>query len=243
MSPRARFAVVSVAALVASLVTARLGLWQLDRAAQKSSMQASIEERARLPALDAPGTAVAQTQDIVHRAVRLAGEWSAAHTIWLENRQMDGRPGFFVVTPLRLPDGRAVLVQRGWVARDAQQRTRLPSLATPPGSVTVQGHIAPPPARLYEFEPASSGPIRQNLDLDALARETGLSLVPWSVLQSGPVTPDDGLRRDWPAPHSGVAKNQGYAFQWFGLSALVVILYVWFQFIQPQRRRAVANRG
>ena len=58
------------------------------------------------------------------------------------------------------------------------------------------------------------------------------------MLQSGPVLPDDGLRREWPAPDTGVAKHQGYAFQWFGLSTLVVILYVWYQFIQPRRRRA-----
>jgi surfeit locus 1 family protein len=243
MSPQLRFVAVSLAALVVSVVTARLGLWQLDRAAQKTALQASIDERGRLPALSASAALSGDPQDVVHRAVQLAGEWSGAHTVWLDNRQMDGRAGFFVVTPLRLPGGRAVLVQRGWAARDGQERTRLPPLATPTGPVDVHGHIAPPPARLYEFEPSGSGPIRQNLDLDAFARETGLSLVPWSVLQSGPVAPDDGLRRDWPAPQTGVAKHQGYAFQWFGLSALVVILYVWFQLIQPRRRRAAANRA
>ncbi|MDH4059613.1 MAG: SURF1 family protein [Aquincola sp.] len=241
MTPRLRFAIVSAAALVAAVVTARLGLWQLDRAAQKISLQASIDERARLPALSASAALAGRPEDVIQRAVQLVGQWSGAHTVWLDNRQMDGRAGFFVVTPLRLPDGRAVLVQRGWAARDGQERTRLPSLSTPAGVVDVHGRIAPPPARLYEFEPAASGPIRQNLDLDAFARETGLSLVPWSVLQSDPVTPDDGLRRDWPAPQTGVAKHQGYAFQWFGLSTLVVILYVWFQLIQPRRRPAAPN--
>ena len=237
MSARLRWFVVTLAALAAALATARLGLWQLDRAAQKTALAAAIDERARLPALEAAAALEAPLDAIEHRQVRLRGQWLAARTIWLDNRQMDARPGFFAVTPLQLADGRAVLVQRGWAPRDAHERTRLPALPTPAATVEVQGRIAPPPARLYEFDGAPSGPIRQNVDLDAFARETGLALVPWSVLQSGPVVPDDGLRREWPAPDTGVAKHQGYAFQWFGLSTLVVILYVWYQFIQPRRRR------
>lgn len=238
MSARLRLFIVTLAALAAVLATARLGLWQLDRAAQKTALAAAIDERARLPALEAAAALDAPLDAIVHRYVRLHGQWLVAQTVWLDNRQMDARPGFFAVTPLKLADGRAVLVQRGWAPRDARERTRLPPLPTPAGAVEVRGRIAPPPARLYEFDGAPSGPIRQNLDLDAFARETGLELLPWSVLQSAPVVPDDGLRREWPAPDTGVAKHQGYAFQWFGLSTLVVILYVWYQFIQPRRRRA-----
>jgi surfeit locus 1 family protein len=175
-----------------------------------------------------------------HRPVRLAGHWSAPHTVFLDNRQMGGRPGFYVVTPLKLADGRAVLVQRGWAPRDLRDRTRVPAPPTPATPVVVSGRLAPPPGRLYEFDTPSAdtaGPIRQNLELAAFARETGLALVPSSVLQSEPAMPQDGLLRDWPAPSLGVAKHHGYAFQWFGLSALVVLLYVWFQLIQPRRRR------
>ena len=46
----------------------------------------------------------------------------------------------------------------------------------------------------------------------------------------------DGLLRQWPEPASDVHKHYGYAFQWFGLSALVIVLYVWFQIIRPRRR-------
>ena len=44
--------------------------------------------------------------------------------------------------------------------------------------------------------------------------------------------------RQWPRPAADVHKHYGYAFQWFGLCALIAILYVWFQFIQPRRRAA-----
>jgi surfeit locus 1 family protein len=241
MSPRARFVVITLAALVTAAITARLGLWQLDRAAQKTALQASIDERARLPPLDA--AALARNADEAaaqhQRAVRLSGRWAAMHTVFLDNRQMTtGRPGFFVVTPLLLADGRSVLVQRGWAPRDAQDRTRVPKPPTPEGDVTLAGRIAPPPARLLAFDGAEQGAIRQNLDLDAFSRESGLRLLPLSVLQTqADAAHQDGLLRDWPAPATGVAKHHGYAFQWFALSALVVILYVWFQLIQPRRRR------
>ena len=76
---------------------------------------------------------------------------------------MNGQPGFYVVTPLQLDDGSAVLVQRGWVPRDLLDRTRVAAPAPPEGVVQVQGRIAPGPARLYEFDGAASGAIRQNL--------------------------------------------------------------------------------
>jgi len=240
MRPWLHFALVTLAALGSAGLTARLGLWQLDRASEKLALQASIDARLHMPALDASALAVTvQEADAQHqRATTLVGRWSVAHTVYLDNRQMrSGQPGFVVVTPLRLADGRAVLVQRGWLPRDGQDRTRLPPLETPDGEVTVAGRLAPPPARLFEFEAADRGLIRQNLDLDAFARETGLRLAPISVQQTSPSSPSDGLQRDWPLPGSGVAKNHGYAFQWFGLSALVLILYVWFQFIQPWRTR------
>ncbi len=232
---------VLVAALAGTAVTARLGVWQLDRAAQKNALQAALDARRALPPLpaaelaDTPGATDAQ----LHRAVALDGRWVAEGTIYLENRQMNGRPGFYVVTPLRLADGSAVLVQRGWLPRDAQERTRLTPPATPAGPAHIDGRVAPPPGRLYEFDAAASGPIRQNLDVGALARETGLRLRPLSVVQEDRQgAPADGLLRQWPAPAADVHKHYGYAFQWFALATLISGLYVWFQLVRPRLRRA-----
>jgi surfeit locus 1 family protein len=47
----------------------------------------------------------------------------------------------------------------------------------------------------------------------------------------------DGLLRHWPAPDLGLHKHYGYAFQWFALCALILILYVWFQLVRPRLRR------
>jgi len=236
---RASRLVVLLAALALSALTARLGVWQLDRAAQKQALQAAVDSRRNapeLPALELARTSEA-AQEQHHRRTVLQGQWSDAHTVWLDNRQMQGRPGFYVVTPLVLADGSAVLVQRGWQPRDAAERTRVVRPPAPQGPVRVAGRIAPPPARLFEFEASEAGPIRQNLDMPSFARESGLALRPLSLMQlDEPGQPSDGLLRDWPAPAAGVDKHHGYAFQWFALSALSILLYVWFQIIRPRSR-------
>ena len=230
-------------ALAAAGATARLGVWQLDRAAQKEALQALMQARAAAPPLDAGAFArpcCADPAALHYRPVHLRGTWLPQHNVWLENRQMKGRPGFYLITPLRL-EGRAeaVLVQRGWAPRDADDRVRLPLVPRAAGPVEIDGVIAPPPARLYEFAVSASGVIRQNLDLPAFATETGLALLPVSVLQHDPpVRAADGLLRDWPLPAVDVQKHYGYAFQWFALAALMTGLYVWFQLVRPRLRRS-----
>jgi surfeit locus 1 family protein len=234
---RVRFFVVSAATALTMAATTSLGLWQLDRAAQKTALEASIRARADLPAWgNAELLSATDPSSAVYRPVRLQGRWLPQHNVFLENRQMDGRTGFFLVTPLRLSGSeQTVLVQRGWVPRDFNDRLRVPAVDTPEGEVRVQGRLAPPPGRLYQFGEAGTGPIRQNIDLAAYRLETGLPLLDLSVQQTGD---DEGpLRRHWSLPATDVQKHHGYAFQWFALCTLVAGLYLWFQIIQPRRQR------
>ncbi|MFN4117360.1 SURF1 family protein [Acidovorax sp.] len=262
-----RFWLITAAALAAMAITASLGRWQLSRAAEKQALQATLDTRTRLPAVGADELLEAAKEqqgpmgapptdaevsphapNLVHRQVSLEGHWLADHTVFLDNRQMQGRPGFFVLTPLQL-QGRAdvVMVQRGWIPRNFQDRTQLPPVSTPVGPVRVQGRVAAAPSRLYEFQGGHSAEgssrIRQNLDLAAFRAETGLALSSLTVLQTDPAGPTgDGLLRDWPVVGAGVDKHYGYAFQWFGLCGLIALLYVWFQivrrFIRPRSQPA-----
>jgi len=237
VSVRLRFWVVTFAALLGVAVTLSLGRWQLDRAAEKQAWQASIDARAQLPVLDARGLAgMSDSDELLHRRVEAVGQWVPEHTVFLDNRQMNGRPGFFVLTPLRLDNGAVVLVQRGWAPRNFEDRTRVPQITTPAGPVRVQGRIALAPSKLYDMGEAGTGAIRQNLDLAQFRAETGLALLTVSIQQTG--ASGDGLAREWPQINSGVDKHHGYAFQWFGLCALITLLYVWFQIVQRYKRRA-----
>ena len=259
---------VLVAAVLCVSLAVRLGFWQLDRARQKLALQAQMQSRALLPALAqaelAHTAALAEAQH--YRPVRLQGRWLADRTVHLDNRQMDARQGFFVVTPLLLAPGDAVLVQRGWRPRDFNDRSALTPLDSPGGEVVVTGRIAPPPSKLFALGGAETGAIRQNLDVAALAAEIGVGLRPLSVQQlDGPpgavpassaatadpaatpaAGPDvrpagDTLLRHWPLPAVDVGKHHGYAFQWFALSALITGLYVWFQLIRPRCVRHVQS--
>lgn len=231
---------VLLAAVVAVAATARLGWWQLDRAAQKVALQAAIESRGAEPPLaeselaTRDGEAAAQH----YRRIRLRGIWIDAASVYLDNRQMHGRVGFIVVTPLRLSDGSAVAVQRGWVARNFEDRQQLPRVPAAAGPVEIDARVAPPPSRLYEFDSAASGAIRQNLDLGAYGREWNLSLRPLSLqqLDAAGKGSADGLLRDWPQPAVDVHKHYGYAFQWFAMATLITGLYVWFRILRPRRR-------
>lgn len=235
LSPKARFWLLTVAALLVAALTFSLGQWQLRRAAQKQALMFAIEAQSNQSILKAADLAAFKNlQDAVHRQATLKGVWRAEHTVFLDNRQMNGKTGLLAVTPLVL-DGTSqiILVQRGWVQRNFSDRATLPSIQTPTGAVTVRGRIAPPPSKLYEFKGIDAGRIRQNIDVVVFSREIALPLMPVSMVQTGPA--NEGLLRDWAAPNVGIDKHYGYAFQWFGLCALVVGLYAWFQMIQPWR--------
>jgi surfeit locus 1 family protein len=232
-----RFWRITAAAVLGVAAGLALGAWQLSRAAQKTAMYAAQVQHKSLSVLTGRELAIAgNPAAVVWRPVRLQGHWVPGQTVFLDNRQMQGKVGFDVLTPLRI-DGTdsAVIVQRGWVQRNFLDRTKLPPIETPTGLVEIDGLIAPPPPKLYAFAGAESGTIRQNLDLGEFRARTGLPLLAGlSVQQAGPAS--EGLLRDWAQPGSGVEKNYGYAFQWFALSALIAILYVWFQFIAPRRK-------
>ena len=238
---RLRFWLVTLAALVFIGGTFSLGQWQLRRAAQKEALQSAIESQASQAVLDNPAlVAMRGNKDAVHRPAVLEGIWRPEHTVFLDNRQMRGKTGFVVVTPLQLSGStKVILVERGWVLRNFLDRTQLPVVATPAGTVTVPGRIAPPPSKLYEFKGIDSGHIRQNMDIGNFGREIGLPLLDLSLLQTGPAS--EGLQRDWAPPNFGVEKHYGYAFQWFGLCALMLGLYFWFQVISPMRIRRSKN--
>jgi surfeit locus 1 family protein len=295
---RAR-AVLAVVTALAVAATAGLGVWQLQRAAFKETLADQIERTSKLPAIDnfaafaagskakdvtstskvrpAPDAKVPDTvQALVHQRVDLHGLWLHQHTAFLDNRYMGGRPGFIVATPLQISaSNQVVWVQRGWVARDAQDRTRLPSLPATAEPVKVQGRVVAEVSRVYALggateaaqaqaaaaasttqptstqanatqtlaaPPSAPGPARASRiwqNLPAVDFGPSTQLLPVAVLQTAAAEPQsapDGLVRDWAPLDSGVAKHYGYAFQWFALCGLIMVLYAWFQFIAPRSR-------
>ncbi len=228
----------------------RLGFWQQSRAHEKIALQASIQAQGTLPSLDGAELmrAVSTSQQgakpsVLHRTATLTGNWLPQHTLLLDNRQMNGKAGFFVLTPFVFADRasdakKTVLVQRGWLPRNFLDRNALPEVTTDSAEVTITGRIALSPSKLYEFEGVDLGVLRQNVEIEALAREFKLEFLPYSLLQLDAVNEkanavQDKILRQWTQPNNGTEKNYGYMVQWWALSALIIILYVWCQLIQP----------
>jgi surfeit locus 1 family protein len=239
VNSRSRFLLVSLATLIGVGLTLALGRWQLQRADYKENLAQQVQARAALVPLPQDALLALGPESLPPQAQRrtvLRGVWLPEHTVALDNRQMLDKQGFFIMTPLRLDAAGAdsvVLVQRGWLPRNFLQRDVLLPFETPAAAVEVAGTIALAPARIYAFDGAEKGVIRQNLDIASYRSETGLPLRDFMLVQQGPAA--EGLLRSWPAPNLGIERHYGYAFQWFALSALILGLYVWFQLIRPRR--------
>ncbi len=168
MQFRAQQWLILIVAVICVGITASLGAWQLRRAAFKEELTAQISQRNTLPALEnnafnASNFIAASRDDDswLQRRATLSGRWLLEHTVFLDNRAMQisgsQRVGFYVVTPLALAsDGatanRVIWVQRGWVQRDFQDRSKLPALDETQGLVTVQGRLIAHVSRAYEMQ-------------------------------------------------------------------------------------------
>jgi surfeit locus 1 family protein len=219
-----------VAMLVVAAIGISLGQWQLRRAAEKEAIEQRIGEREKAAPLRLEGAAAsaADPDALEFRQVAVRGEFLPGWTIYLDNRPHEGKPGFHVITPLKIAgSARHIVVVRGWIARDVADRSRIPEIATPAGIVEVTGTVRRHAGRLLQLgqaAPLKPGAILQNLDAGELAKASGLEIEPFIVEQTS--DSNDGLVRAWPLPSQGIDRHLGYAFQWFALAATAFLFFV-----------------
>ena len=219
--------------LVATVLLVALGIslgrWQDRRAAEKTALQAQLAERAHGEPLQI-GAAPIAAADVQYRPVRVTGEFMANYPLFLDNRPLKGKTGFYLLMPLRIAHSdRVVLVARGWLPRYTAEHDRLPEFATPAGEVTVTGTARDSMGHVMQLGDApviAPRAILQNLAVAAFATASKLPAQPFFIEQTAPATPDDRMERDWPAPALGVDKHKGYAFQWYALAAMAVIFFL-----------------
>jgi len=211
----------AAAAMLALLVF--LGRWQVDRGHEKEERQALLDARMAQAPVRLTGS-VPSAEPLLFRHVVAAGEWLADRQVFVDNQIHEGRAGFGVVTPLRLSDrDEVVLVNRGWIARDASY-PRAPAVPAPPGPVTISGIATIPPARFVELsQDAIAGNVWQNLTIERFRVQTGLNALPVVVVDDHPAP---GLKSMHERPDAGVAKHREYALTWFALAATVLALWI-----------------
>ena len=208
----------TLAMLVLLPVLIALGVWQLDRAAQKARLEEAREASWRLP----PVALSADVRVSPGRRVIAQGRYDPRHSFLLDNQVRHARAGYMILTPLRLSKrGPAVLVARGWVASGGR-RDRLPPVDTPPGLIRLEGEAwrpTPPLFALSDQEAFATGwpKVVQTAAPERLAGQLGYSLLPVVVSVGAASAAERAQGRGF-----GPARHRAYAAQWFALALVLV---------------------
>ena len=230
--------------IVLTVTFVGMGRWQLHRADERRQIAQQIEAGRTSAALQITGSMTTASVS-AWQAASVSGQWMPQYAVLLDNRADEGKPGLWLAMPLRLSDGAALLVLRGWLPRPLGDETVVLSFDTPQSDVSVQGEIGLHVPRMYELQadgPVSFGPLaqsdsaqalaldlrtwprRQNLSIEDMSDATGLQLLPFVLMQTNA---HDSVRIEgrsllgnWPEPSLDADKNIGYAIQWFSFAAI-----------------------
>ena len=224
----------TLGAFALAALCVRLGFWQWHRMEYKQHQQAMIERHLT--------TAAVPVRSVVHAPngvladdewtlVRATGTFDPRRQVTVKFTTRDGKAGADVVTPLVLPDGSALLVNRGWLA--TQNTNARPSNipAPPSGRLTVEGWWRPDNHAGDNAVVPVDGQVRA-IASGALEGHVGRDLLPGFINLQKP--PTDGLSPE-PRPHVGHALNFFYALQWWFFAGLALIGPFWFS-REPQAR-------
>jgi len=227
-SPRRQFRPpwwATLATLAAGGLFIVAGLWQLGRAEQRRALLHAFEQGAATAPIAAPGAA-ADLQALRYRRVGAAGRYDNDHQVLLDARTRGGRAGYEVLTPLLRAGGPAILVNRGWVAADADRR-RLPAIEVGSAPREVVGLLDRLPAAALASEPdAAQGWPRRMLFPTAaqISAALGYPVSDYQLLLAPELA--DGFLRDWHPAQMTPEQHLGYAAQWFALAAALGVIYV-----------------
>ena len=222
--------------LAGGVVCVRLGIWQLDRLAQRRAFNAQFIAMQSAPALVLNTEIPQDLMDMEYRHVRVTGKYDFANQVALRNQYHDSEYGYHLLTPLLLDDGSAVVVDRGWIPADSNDSPGGWSRYDEAGQVQVQGVM-----RLGTSKPdlggvpdptLASGQTR--LDFWNFANLERISQqIPYSVLPVY-IQPDvDANDNTPPIPYQPEidlteGPHFGYALQWFTFATLLYLGYPFY---------------
>ncbi|ROO39601.1 SURF1 family protein [Pseudomonas sp. 7SR1] len=212
-----------VAVLVPVMVC--LGFWQLSRGEQKRVLMDTYAERRVAPPM--ASVELPQTQDPAFRRVSLHGQFDAAHSILLDNRQHDGKVGVELLQPfLDQASGQWLLVNRGWLPWP--DRRTPPVFSTPEQPVSLQAWVYVAPGATFQLhaDPVDAPWPRlvTAIEPDKLWAELDRHGFAYELRQqSGP----GAYRTDWPVVAMGPEKHLGYAVQWFAMASALFGLFLY----------------
>lgn len=219
-----------------------LGIWQLHRLQERKGFNADLRAAAAQPAQSIgallPDGAVAtheQVESVRYRSASASGRYLVDQQVLVTNRTQNSAPGYWVLTPLDLGDGTALVVNRGWIPYAYTADGSWSDFAPPSGTVTITGAIQQPQVRSTGIVPGPKDPSEGTLrtfarvDIARLDQQVDEALLPLYVdLQTQtPAQPETpGLPAVLPAPDfTDEGPHFSYAMQWFMFSAMTLIVY------------------
>ncbi len=209
---------ITVIAVVGIFVA--LGFWQLARDRHKHQLV-----RAEKAAYAKPATDLMTTPPPAAGArIQATGTFDPAHEVLWRNQVSNGNFGDDVLTPLRLTDGSAVLVDRGWIPDPTSGGSVSAPAST--GTVTARGlaHTSSPLAAQDSTATVDGRLSLPRVDLARIGRDLPYSLRPvWIEAQSLQPAPPAGAPTlpQPPAPDS--VNHMEYAVEWFAFALIPII--------------------
>ncbi len=223
----------TLAALLLFSLFMALGCWQLQRYQEKQDLSALYKAQSKKEIIQLDGSQQA-VDELRYRLVVVSGEYDSEHQFLVDNRVYKSKPGYFVLTPLRLKQSKwAILVNRGWVSL-GKDRSVLPELSITQKVVRITGIVnsfPSPGLKLKGAEiPTPGWPgLVQLVDAQTLSKVLGYPLVPYQLMLSDKHS--DGYVREWKVvQYLTPDRHLAYAFQWFSLAFLIVIYFLWGSF-------------
>lgn len=212
--------------VVLCMVSLMLGLavWQYDR------LQWRKEENVKLEAAFSAEPTVVDSQARlegigVNTRVRLSGVTEPANTVYVRYKLLDGLPGVWVLTPLRLGDGSVVIVNQGWRSDLHANKDARPD--SPGQSLTVEGLVMKtekPVGTVDHTDGNPSIPTVRSVSSDQLTSLLGGVPVGTSFVQQQKPDGTDAVKL-LPAPEITEGSHFAYVLQWTGFSFVVLIGY------------------
>jgi len=208
-------------ALLLAAIMVGLGDWQLHRYRERAAINARIDSSATGPAVplaslgrQPPSAATEWTR------VQATGRYDQSHETFARGRTLEGEVGYEVLTPLVLPDGSAVLVDRGWLASPEGGALVMPRVApVPGGAVTVVG-------RLHRPESRADTPVRHTVRrISPAALRLPYPVYGGYVMLDTQTPAADSALTPVPPGHENSWQNAGYVVQWWAFAALTLFGY------------------
>ena len=203
------------------VLTLSLGIWQINRGYEKKELENIYSLQQSYPIEEI--TYNLDSEINLYRSVSIKGKF-LEDLFYLDNKIHNGKPGVVVMSPFELNDGSVLMISRGWV--EMTDRNNFKRINTPEESLTLVGTLRPSSTGLTlssntTLELENSFFLIQALDLSEIKSIIGRDLKA-SVLELSDLSPAS-FTSIWKPINLSSYRHFGYAFQWFGLSIVILV--------------------